>query len=170
MGRNVFVFKVGGIEIPMNIDSGADANIVTKVVWEQLKEAGVDAQQMSKDIDRNLVAYASNEPMKICGMFSTTIEAGSHKTFAKFYVVENGQQCLLGDHTAKKLRVLKIGFNVDSIETKSKKPFPKFRGVIMEIPIDKKVPPMQQPYHRAPIALEEKIEKKLRALLDQDII
>lgn len=170
MGRNVFVFKVGGVEIPMNIDSGADANILTKAVWEQLKEAGVDVQEMSTSTDRSLVAYASTQPMKICGMFSATIEAGSHKTFAKFYVVEEGQQCLLGDHTAKKLQVLKVGYNIDSIQTKQLKPFPKIRGVVMEIPIDENVRPVQQPYRRPPIAMEEKIEEKLRSLLEQDII
>ncbi|XP_062557926.1 uncharacterized protein LOC134222788 [Armigeres subalbatus] len=42
MGRNVFNFKVDGVDIPMTIDSGADANIITRSVWEQMKEAGVN--------------------------------------------------------------------------------------------------------------------------------
>ncbi|XP_062538474.1 uncharacterized protein K02A2.6-like [Armigeres subalbatus] len=154
----------------MNIDSGAAANIITKEVWEQLKEAEVDVLEMSTKVDRNLIAYASTEPMKTCGMFKAVIEAGHHKTSANFYVVENGQQCLLGDQTAKQLQVLKIGFNVDAIQAKQLKPFPKFRGVMVEIPIDENVQPMQQPYRRPPIAIEEKIEHKLRSLLEQDII
>ncbi|XP_062698180.1 uncharacterized protein LOC134284037 [Aedes albopictus] len=136
MGRNVFTFIVGGVEIPMTIDSGPDANIITKEIWEQMKQAGA---------------------------VNNTVQA-------KFYVVEDGQRCLLGDKTAKDLQVLKVGFDIASVDSNRCKPFPKIRGVKVEIPIDEQVPPVQQPYRRPPIALEEKIETKLRSLLELDII
>lgn len=170
MGRNEFVFKVGGVEIPMTIDSGSDANIITKSVWIEMKEAKVSVEEMSTDIDRTLLAYASNEPMHIVGMFSTEIEAAANKTRARFYVVDGGQRCLLGDQTAKDLRVLKVGLNIGSVEVKQVKPFPKIRDVVVEIPIDPDVQPVQQPYRRPPIAMEEKIEETLRSLLERDII
>lgn len=170
MGRNVFMFKVGGVDIPMTIDSGADANVITSDIWEQMKESGVKVCEMTNEVDRTLIAYASNEPMKMKGMFHADIEAGNRRTFSPFYVVENGQQCLLGDKTAKELQVLKIGLNVNSINSEPKKPFPKIRGFTVEIPIDKDVQPVQQPYRRPPIAMEEEIGKKLRALLERDII
>ncbi|XP_062535091.1 uncharacterized protein K02A2.6-like, partial [Armigeres subalbatus] len=141
MGRNEFVFKVGGVEIPMTIDSGSDANIITKSVWIEMKEAKVSVEEMSTDIDRTLLAYASNEPMHI-----------------------------VGDQTAKDLRVLKVGLNIGSVEVKQVKPFPKIRDVVVEIPIDPDVQPVQQPYRRPPIAMEEKIEETLRSLLERDII
>lgn len=170
MGRNVFVFKVGGVEVPMTIDSGADANIINREVWDQMKEAGVRVENMSTKIDRSLVAYATAEPMNVAGMFMAEIEAGGNKDFAKFYIVENGQQCLLGDNTAKSLKVLKVGFDVGSVQDQQLTPFPKFRNVVVEIPIDVDVQPVQQPYRRPPIALEQQIEDKLRCLLQQDII
>lgn len=170
MGGNVFTFKVGGVQVPMTIDSGSDANIITKDVWEQLKEAKVNAIEMTTKPDRSLIGYASKEPMKISGTFSAEIEAGGSKTMAKFYVVEDGQRCLLGDHTAKALNVLKVGFDVDAVESNPKTPFPKIRGVVIEIPIDHDVQPVQQSYRRPPIAWESKIEEKLRSLLDMDII
>lgn len=48
--------------------------------------------------------------------------------------------------------------------------FPKIKGVLVEIPIDPNVKPVQQPYRRAPFALESKISEKLQSLLDRDII
>ncbi|XP_058827813.1 uncharacterized protein LOC131687739 [Topomyia yanbarensis] len=170
MGGNVFTFKVGGIQVPMTIDSGSDANIITKEIWEQLKEAKVNIMKATTKVDRSLIGYDSKLPMKICGTFSAEIEAGENKTVAKFYVVENGQRCLLGDHTAKNLKVLKVGFDVDAVEVKPKKPFPKIRGVVIEIPIDHDVQPVQQSYRRPPIAWESKIEEKLKSLMEMDII
>lgn len=46
-------------------------------------------------------------------MFTAVIEAGENKTEAVFYVAVNGKQCLLGDATAKELKVLKIGFEIE---------------------------------------------------------
>lgn len=169
MGGNVFTFKVGGVQVPMTIDSGSDANIITKEVWEQLKQANVNAMDMTTNTDRSLIGYASKQPMKIAGTFSAEVEAGENKAVAKFYVVEGGQRCLLGDHTATALNVLKVGFDVDAVET-NPKTFPKIRGVVIEIPIDQDVQPVQQAYRRPPIALEPKIEEKLRCLLEMDII
>lgn len=45
MGSNTFRFTVGGVEIPMTIDSGAAANIVSKEIWEDMKEAGVQVRK-----------------------------------------------------------------------------------------------------------------------------
>lgn len=170
MGRNVFTFQVGGVEIPMIIDSGADANIITQTVWEQMKQADVNVLNETIEVDRMLTSYAVKEPMDIIGMFSAEIVAGPNRSFAKFYVVKGGQQCLLGDYTAKDLKVLKVGFDVGAVEGTQGKPFPKMRDVLVEIPIDPNVQPVQQPYRRPPIALEEKIEAKLKSLLDKDII
>ena len=170
MGRNVFTFKVGGVDIPMTIDSGADANIITRNVWDQMKEAGVKVMNATTKIDRSLIAYGAGEPLKMAGMFQAEIKAVNNKVEAKFYVVENGQRCLLGDRTAKDLQVLKVGYDIEAIETKRRIPFPKIRGVKVEIPINQEVQPVQQAYRRPPIAMEEKIEEKLRSLLELDII
>lgn len=170
MGGNVFTFKIGGVQVPMTIDSGSDANIITQTIWEQLKEAKVNVIDMTAKADRSLVGYASKQPMKITGTFNAEIEAGQNKTIAKFYVVEDGQRCLLGDHTAKSLNVLKVGYNVDTVESIATSPFPKIRGVVIEIPIDNNIQPVQQSYRRPPIAWESKIEEKLRSLLEMDII
>ncbi|XP_055645630.1 uncharacterized protein LOC129782523 [Toxorhynchites rutilus septentrionalis] len=169
MGRNVFHFRIGGVIVPMTIDSGADANIIPVHIWRQLKRVDVQAYDLSRQLDRILKAYASSEPLKVKGMFNAEIEAGDNTTKAKFYVVEGGKQCLLGEETARELQVLKIGFNVGAID-QSPKEFPKVKGVLLEIPIDPTIQLVQQPYRRAPITLEGLIAEKLQFLLEQGII
>ncbi|XP_058828561.1 uncharacterized protein LOC131688370 [Topomyia yanbarensis] len=169
MGRNVFHFKIGGVTIPMTIDSGADANIISSKIWIQMKEAGVQVINMFEQTDRILKAYAASDPLKVLGMFTADIQAGPRKAEAKFYVVEGDQQCLLGDKTACQLQELKIGFDIAAVKGPLNE-FPKMKGILVEIPIDKTVQPVQQPYRRAPFALEGLIEQKLSMSLDQDII
>lgn len=170
MGKNTFMFKVGGVDIPMVIDSGAAANIVSQKVWEQMKQMKVQVWDMSTEIDKNFTGYASDKPMEITGSFMAEIEGGGRKLDAKFYVSKDGQQCLLGDLTAKALHVLKVGFDVDNVSEISQAEFPKFKGVTVEIPIDDSVQPVQQAYRRVPYALEDKIDEKLQTLLAQGII
>ncbi|XP_062538648.1 uncharacterized protein LOC134206921 [Armigeres subalbatus] len=170
MGNNTFRFMVGGVEIPLTIDSGAAANIINKETWDEMKEAGVHVWGMTSKIDKQFTCYASETPMQIVGSFMSTIEGGGRKTDAQFYVAEKGQQCLLGDDTAKRLQVLKVGFDIGNISTGPAKEFPKFKGIVVEIPIDQSIQPVQQAYRRAPYALEDKVEEKLRVLLAQGII
>lgn len=61
-----------------------------------------------------------------------------------------------------KLNILKIGdINVVNISTG------KIKDVIVDIPIDKNITPVSQPYRRVPIPLENKVNKKIEDLLDQ---
>ncbi|XP_058817909.1 uncharacterized protein K02A2.6-like [Topomyia yanbarensis] len=107
MGKNTFLFKVGGINIPTIIDSGAAANIISQKTWNHMKQMKVSVWDMSTEADRNFTCYASNVPMEITGTFMATVEGGGKKIDAKFYVAKDGQQCLLGEQTAKSLQVLK---------------------------------------------------------------
>lgn len=170
MGNNTFRFTIGGIEIPMTIDSGAAANIISKTTWNEMKQMGVKVWNMTTQVDKQFTCYASETPMEIIGSFMSYIEGGGRKTAAKFYVAQKGQQCLLGDDTAKGLQVLKVGFDIGNISHEPSNEFPKFKGVVVEIPIDQTVQPVQQAYRRAPYALEDKVEGKLRVLLAKGII
>ncbi|XP_055622188.1 uncharacterized protein LOC129765784 [Toxorhynchites rutilus septentrionalis] len=170
MGENIFLFKIGGVDVPMIVDSGAAANIISENAWTQMKNFAVQVWNMSKVVDKVFTGYASCQPMEMIGSFYATVEAGNRKVEAKFYVAKNGQQCLLGDKTAKELGVLKVGFHVASIAEYSETEFPKFKGLTVGIPIDKTVQPVQQGYRRVPYALEDKVVEKLDTLLKQGII
>lgn len=169
MGKNTFEFVVGGVKIPMIIDSGADANVITENTWQKVNKAGIEVLGFSQEVDRNLTGYATDKPMKMSGMFQAMIRAGAKEVEATFYIVEQGQRNLLGDKTAKQLEVLKVGFDVATVRNIPIE-FPKIKGVVVEIPINDSVQPVQQGFRRAPIALEGRIYDKLKSLLDKDII
>lgn len=169
MGKNTFEFVVGGVKIPMIIDSGADANVITENTWQKVNKAGIEVLGFSQEVDRNLTGYATDKPMKMSGMFQAMIRAGAKEVEATFYIVEQGQRNLLGDKTAKQLEVLKVGFDVATVRNIPIE-FPKIKGVVVEIPINDSVQPVQQGFRRAPLALEGRIYDKLKSLLDKDII
>lgn len=163
-----FLMKIGGVEVKVQIDSGADANVIDETTWLRMKDAKVKVGDQSLESDIVLKGYATNKPMMILGTFTATIEIQNRAIMAKFYVVSQGKKTLIGRKTAEELGVLRIGLNVNEVSTKQ--PFPKIKGVQVKLSIDQSVPPVCQPYRRIPIPLEELVEKKLNELLDMDII
>lgn len=99
--------------------------------------------------------------------FNADISVGSKTQNATFYVIDKGTRNLLGRTTAIALGVLKLGLDINQVETT---PFPKFRNIQIQIIINTEVKPVAQPYRRIPIPLEEKINAKIDELLQKDII
>lgn len=76
-------------------------------------------------------------------------------------MVNGGSRDLLGKQTAISLGVT----GVHEI-TQKRKPFPKFKDVLVEIPIDESCNPVSQPYRRIPIPIEKKVKQKVQEFLD----
>lgn len=159
--------QVGGVHIKMLIDSGSRSNIINDKTWELMKKSNVIVYNQAKSSDRTFLAYGAKDPLKVIGSFDSLIKVGNRSLTTKFYVIENGSRNLLGKETSISLGVLKIGFDVNSVELTQ---FPKFKDIQLEITIDKTVPPVCQPYRRVPIPLESKINKKIDELVKLDII
>lgn len=158
---------VGGIKTKMLIDSGSKYNLITDKTWNMLKEKGVTCFSQEKKPDKTLLAYGSKTPLKIIGSFETVIKVNKQEERTNIYVIENGSRNLLGKDSAIHLGVLRLGVDVNQVRHE---PFPKFKDVLVEIPMDDSQKPVSQPYRRIPIPIEEKIEKKIKELLDSDII
>ena len=120
-----------------------------------------------KSPEKMFKAYGSQNPLTVLGYFEAKVMVGTETTTNTFYVVKDGERNLLGKKTATALRVLKIGLNINTINDG---PFPKFKDVIISVPIDKSVRPVCQPYRRVPIPLEAKINNKIQELIRLDII
>lgn len=88
--------------------------------------------------------------------------------YSDFYVVEDYGRVLIGYETATKLNILKIGENVNRIETQEKAG--KIKNIVVNIPIDPAVKPVAQSYRRIPVALENAANAKIDELLDLGII
>lgn len=81
-------------------------------------------------------------------------------------MIKNGTKDLLGKIAAKILGVgLRMGLEINTMGL-----FPKFKDVLVNLPIDLSVKPVYQPYKRIPIPLETKVNNKIRELIESDII
>ncbi|CAH2105722.1 unnamed protein product [Euphydryas editha] len=158
---------VGGIKTKMLIDSGSKYNLITDKTWTMLKEKGVTCLSQNKNPEKTLLAYGCKTPLDILGSFETTIKVNNREETAHLYVIANGSRNLLGKDSAINLGVLKLGVDVNQVKNE---PFPKFKDVLVQIPIDDSQKPVSQPYRRIPIPIEEKIEMKIKELLESDII
>lgn len=117
-----------------------------------MQRNGVQMLGSSKDPDRKFKAYAQQDCLAVTSMFDAeiTITDGNDRmnTVARFYVVKDGPQPLLGRKTAKELSVLQVGLpsqhepnhRVEVIQR-----FPSIRDVKIHIPIDRSVETVAQP-------------------------
>nr|CAI5866936.1 unnamed protein product [Callosobruchus analis] len=159
--------EVGGVLIPMIVDSGSKSNIIDDRTWQILKQNKIKVTKQEKATNKRFVGYSSNTPLTVLGCFEAEIKANNKKENALFYVIRNGYKCLLGKDTATSLGILKIQIDINLIRPT---PFPKFKGIVVDIPIDRTVQPVAQPYRRIPIPLEEKVDIALQDLVDSDIV
>lgn len=166
---------VGGVDIVMLIDSGSKHNLIDDTTWELMKLRDVKIHNERTDSTKQFLAYGKI-PLKLVTAFNAVLEiddAGKLlQTETTFYVIEKGQQPLLGKVTAQLFGVLRIGLpsaqmnainNVDI----SRKACPKMKGIKLSLPVDRIVPPIIQPLRRCPIPLLHKVKSKLDELLEK---
>lgn len=153
---------LGGVPLELLIDSGSEVNVIDLKTWEGLKRQKIVVSNSKKGSEKQLRGYGSVKPLSIVGEFCTIISSSKMQTEAKFYVVKEIGQALLGRITSMELNILKIG-DINSVDTSTG----KIKDVIVDIPIDENVTPVSQPYRRVPIPLEHKVNRKIEDLLDQ---
>lgn len=167
---------IGGVDITMLIDSGSKHNLIDDTTWELMKLRDVKIYNERYDHEKRFLAYG-RVPLKLVTVFDADLEINDGgkllKTSSSFYVIEKGQQPLLGKITAQEIGVLTIGLPsgtpVSRIES-AKEPFPKMKGITLSLPIDRTVPPVIQPLRRCPIPLLQQVESKLKELEQLDVI
>ncbi|XP_023312364.1 uncharacterized protein K02A2.6-like [Anoplophora glabripennis] len=161
--------NIGGVPVKLVIDSGSKCNILSEETWNYLKKSKCIVFNQIKKPNKVFMAYASDKPLDILGSFKAEIAINHNKQIGTFYVIKNGTKNLLGKDTAKLLRVLRIGLE-NKVHVNALSAFPKFKNVVINIPIDETVKPVVQPYRRIPIPLEKKVNEKIQELLDSDIV
>ena len=172
--------QVGGVDLKMLIDSGANSNVVDEGTWEQLKAKGVKCESQAASPDKTLYPYASNQPLPVKGSFKCTVAVCDRSTRVEFLVIKGRGMSLLGKVTATELGVLKVGINIAVVTTKAhdlKLQYPEvFEGVgklkdkQISLDIDPTVKPVAQPYRRIPSSLREKVQDKTKELLELGIV
>lgn len=166
---NTIYCQIGGVSIPIIIDSGSRYNIIDQNSWNTLKQKGVKTFTRETQIDRNFRAYGGQK-LIILGKFTAEVKVGNKKEEATFFVIQNGAKCLLGRETAVKLKVLKMGYDVNSIDESGSARFGAVKGVLIEIPLKHEVKPIIQPYRRIPAPLQKAVDDKIKEMLEAGII
>jgi len=170
---------IGGIEIPMIIDSGSTSNIVDRETWEYLKKQGIECRNQKRSKD--LYAYGSKEALSVAGLFWTKVEYQENRLDeVEFVVIEGKGQSLLSCETAIQLGVLKIVRNIEGDTSNAEAILEEHQDVFegigklkdyqLKIPIDNDVEPVVQATRRVPFNLRDKLSQKLDELEAKDII
>lgn len=135
--------------------------------WEFLKTKRIIVSNQRKATNQSFTAYGGH-PLSIVGIFEAKIETTYKQHVADFYVLKDYGKILIGYDTGIPLGVLKMGENVNHVEQTGQ--LSKMKGIVIEIPINKEVKPVTQPYRRVPVPLEEAVDKKIDELLQKGII
>ena len=168
--------KVGGAIIKgVLINSGAFCNAVDKDTWEDLKSQGTKCK--SEKGTQKLFPYGSAETLSTLVKFRTSVQLEDHAVEAEFVVISGKGRPLLGRETVVQLGVLKLGPQVNSIDSALRVKFKEcfegignLRGYQAKIHVDPEVLPVAQNPRRVPFSLREKMELKLKELQEADII
>ncbi|XP_064598760.1 uncharacterized protein LOC135465450 [Liolophura sinensis] len=121
------------------------------------------------------------KPLKTVGAFVADICVEDRQIAAEFVVTEGQGQPLLGKDSAEQLGVLRLGHEVNTVQTQSDSNiveefrdcftgFGKLRDFQLRIHIDQTVRPVAQEVRRVPFHLRDNLENKLNVLEKLDII
>lgn len=162
--------EVGGIAVCAVIDSGSKYNLLSQSMWQEWKLKGVVVTNQRKETGKIFKAYGGHT-LPLLGAFAAQIRLNNESKVADFYVIDGEGRLLIGRDTATTMGVLKIGSNVNTIDTKSDcELLGKIKGVTIDIPIKNDAKPVIQPYRRVPVPLEKMVDQKIDDLLAQGII
>ena len=178
---------MGGIKLAILPDSGSNSNVVDVTTWELLKAKHIVCKSSRAPINKQIYSYTSEKPLKVKGTFVCEVKAGSHRATAEFVVVEGKGIPLLSRKTSQQLGLMKIGIDVaalsESVDSIHKMEAQllledkdtlsgvgKLKAHQVKLRTDPKVPPVAQPVRRTPFVLREKVEQKVKELVEADII
>lgn len=112
----------------------------------------------------------SKHQLNILGTCEANLTVGLSTQKELFYVMNEKGNILIGSKTAKKKKnilVIKASDLVNVIDSTSEPviPLSKIKNVVIELPIDKSVAPVQQPYRRISVPLELAVEQKIQRMV-----
>lgn len=114
---------LGTQDVDFLIVSGSPVNTIPSSLWTTLsndaKAGTIKIFGYSNKSSRQLCGYGASEPLKVVGSFMSLIkvkDAAKPSKVEEFFVIENAKQALLGSSTAKGMKLLKVGLEVNHIK------------------------------------------------------
>ena len=147
--------ELGGVVVPVIVDSGATCNVTDRRQWERMKAEGIVCRSALEE--RTIYSYGNPKPLEIAGVFYTTVRHNDHELDnVEFVVIEGQGQTLLGRQTSEKLGILQIGpapvigniqNDIDNLKVKYPQCFEgfgKLKDFQLTVPIDPDIEPVVQ--------------------------
>ena len=159
-----------GTPISNKIDTGAHCNVIPVESLEN-----ISPKPDIQPVNVKLSAY-NGSTIPVVGKCSLTLDHKNNYFKVSFIVVDSDSIPILGLKTNEHLQLIK---RICQIETNSEKFFSEFHDCFGEIgtlntthhiEVKDNVKPVVTPVHKAPHALKPKLEKKLKRMVDLDII
>lgn len=154
------------------IDSGAQVNTITLGHWRKIC-SNYDAQ--IRDVVLNPPESLHNYvggPIETKAIFVADIEIENGLRKAEqetFHVVSKASRGLLGYDTAKRMGLIRIGSNINTVDEVSNE-FPKIPNLQVKLEVDESIVPVRNCNYRIPLALQTTTQKQLDKLEKQGII
>lgn len=169
--------SVGLGPFTMLIDSGSDWNLLSETDWSTLLRQVENGEARITDKIENpnetARAYGSSEGLQTSRSFHAWIEVenvAKPRTFAKFRVIRNGEKSILGHLTSVRMKLLKVGSQVNKIGEEKPKKFPSILKLMLEFDVDDEVLPTKNANVNISAAYREKAIESLKKMEDEDII
>jgi len=176
--------EVGGVVIPMYIDSGYKWSIMGLKSWRKLENQGV--RHFGFNYNPEVRTFDASLSLQYDVLFSVSCEirCNNLSIVTNIIVVRERFAVILGSTDAKALHLLIVGLNAVS-KNSTTIPVPeeavqtinsgssllsKLKNFQLELPIDQTITPVVQPFRRVPYALRAPILKELTELKNLDVI
>lgn len=166
-----------GTEANLLIDSGADINVISEDDWDKLKRDFDDGKSTIFDVDyepkMTVSAYASTTALEVKCSFKAWVDTSARskpRAFTTFHVIRGGRRSLLGRETARAMKLLTIGLEVNTVVEPEPVEFPSVPDVLVDFDIDVSVPPKRHQYVSIPIHYRKPALARLRIMEKQGII
>jgi hypothetical protein len=166
-------FFVNGTVVSCKLDSGAEANVMPKTVYESLRY-----RPQLRHTEVTLCAYGGS-PLRPLGVVTVNLHHKRRSYKTEFYVVNSSVQTLLGLPSCQQLDVVRRVDAVDNSLSSKSSIIDEFADVFTgigcmprphHIVIDPSVQPVVHPPRRVPISLQPKLKKTLDNLVQAGII
>lgn len=165
----------GSIREEFLIDSGASINIIPRTTWDKIwTDEDCFIFDAREGCSKRITAYGG-KPLDVWGTFKAHIQipnTAKPQLMEEFFVIEEGGSALMSFNTARKMKIIKIGTDVNlASDTGGKtETFPSIPGLKVRFIIDDSVRPVRNSSFRIPASLEEEVEKQLDDLEKKGII
>ncbi|XP_022797518.1 uncharacterized protein K02A2.6-like [Stylophora pistillata] len=167
--------ELGGVRLEGVLDdSGFTCNVIDRATWETFKEMKVKC--VSRKSNRKLYSYRPNEPLATAGEFETELCYKDKRCHVCFIVVEEKARAIHSRETSEELAILKLEINAMEEENLLRN-FPecfegvgKLKGFQAKLHVDISIKSVAQKLRPPPCGLRDKIEQKLKELVNCEII